>query len=373
MKVANRIVFSMIILIAVLLIGGGIFLWWDFLARRANDVPVAQPGATDIPQLSVMAKNLNIPWALDFLPDGSIIFTERTGTFRLIKPDGLLLAQPILTLSDVAAQGEGGLLGIALHPSFAINHYVFIYYTYSTSGTLQNHVVRYTWDGQTLVGPHIILDGIPGGGIHNGGRVKFGPDACLYVTTGETGNTSLSQNLASLGGKILRIKDDGAIPADNPFPGSPVYSYGHRNPEGLAWDSQGRLWATEHGSSAYDELNLIQPGRNYGWPLMRGDETVPGMETPVLNSGTDTWAPSGIAFYPGSLYFAGLRGQSLFRVDLADSPLILKTYFNGNFGRLREVVVGPDGMLYLLTSNRDGRGVPTSDDDQMLRINPSKL
>lgn len=296
MKVASRIVFSGIILIAVLLIGGGIFLWWDFLYRRASDLPTVPPGSTDIPQVSVMARNLNVPWALDFLPDISIIFTERTGTVRLIKPDGLLLAQPILTLSDVAAQGEGGLLGIALHPSFATNHYVYIYYTYSTSGTLQNHVVRYTWDSQKLVSPQIILDGIPGGSIHDGGRLKFGPDGYLYVTTGDAGNTSLSQNLGSLGGKILRIKDDGQIPAGNPFPDSPVYSYGHRNPEGLAWDSQGRMWATEHGSSAYDELNLIEPGKNYGWPLVRGDQTGSGMEIPELHSGTDTWAPSGMAF-----------------------------------------------------------------------------
>ncbi len=370
----RKLLIELFIAVFVLVSGAGVLLWANFLARRAIDVPVVQPGQTDIPAVSVVARNLEIPWEMAFMPDGGIIFTERPGRVRLIDANGSLMTAPILTLTDVAAIGEGGLLGLALHPGFVQNKFIYLYYTYNASaGGIKNHVMRYVWNGQTLAEPQVILDNIPAGSIHDGGRIKFGPDGCLYITTGETGITALSQDLSSLAGKILRINDDGSLPADDPFPGSPVYSYGHRNPEGLAWDNLGRLWATEHGSSAYDELNLIEPGKNYGWPDIRGDQTSAGMVTPVLNSGASTWAPSGMAYLDGNLYFGGLRGQSLFRVSLSTAPPSLTMYFNGSFGRLRDVVVGPDGMLYVLTNNRDGRGVPTAADDQILRMNPAKL
>ena len=158
-----------------------------------------------------------------------------------------------------------------------------------------------------------------------------------------------------------------------PFPGSPVYTFGHRNPQGLAWDAQGRLWATEHGSNATDELNLIEPGNNYGWPIIRGDEKTRGLEVPVIHSGGETWAPSGLAFLDGSLFFAGLRSQSLYEAVIENKTVILRRHLNKNFGRLRDVVVGPDNLLYLLTSNRDGRGIPAADDDQIIRINHEKF
>jgi glucose/arabinose dehydrogenase len=221
--------------------------------------------------------------------------------------------------------------------------------------------------------PVTIFDGIRGETIHDGGRIKFGPDGYLYITCGDSSISQLAQNLNSLNGKILRVKDDGSVPADNPFPGSPVYSYGHRNPEGLAWDNKGQLWETEHGSIAHDEVNLIKPGRNYGWPVITGSETRAGMESPVIQSGQDTWAPSGLAFYERKLYFAGLRGQSLFELTINGGTPSLKRYYNGSFGRLRDVVVGPDKLFYILTSNRDGRGYPSSDDDLIIRINPAKL
>jgi glucose/arabinose dehydrogenase len=232
--------------------------------------------------------------------------------------------------------------------------------------------VRYTKTGRELVNPEVIIDNIPGAGIHNGGRIKFGPDGMLYITTGDASNSGLAQDTGSLAGKILRLNPDGTIPLDNPF-GSPVYSFGHRNPQGLAWDDRGRLWATEHGSRATDELNLINPGENYGWPIIRGDETAPQMQEPVLHSGSDTWAPSGLAFKGGMLFFCGLRGQSLFSVSIDDAQTSLIAHLEKQYGRLRGIVVGPDGFFYITTSNRDGRGLPLADDDQVLKINPAAL
>ncbi len=234
--------------------------------------------------------------------------------------------------------------------------------------------MRFREADKTLLDKEIIIDDIPVASIHNGGRIKFGPDGLLYITTGDASVPDLAQDRDSLAGKILRLKDDGTIPSDNPFPGSPVYSLGHRNPQGLAWDARGRLWVVEHGPSATDELNSIKPGANYGWPRIRGDETAPGLESPVLHSGQETWAPSGLAYFGGSLYFAGLRGQSLYQVVIEENERVtLRRQLSGNFGRLRDVAVGPDNLFYLLTSNRDDRGVPTANDDQIIRVNPEKF
>ena len=253
------------------------------------------------------------------------------------------------------------------------NHFIYVYYTYQGDENLANRVVRFRQEDRTLLDKKLIIDNIPAASNHNGGRIKFGPDGFLYITTGDASVANLAQDRNSLAGKILRLKDDGTIPLNNPFPDSPVYSFGHRNPQGLAWDTQGRLWATEHGSSATDELNLIEPGNNYGWPIIRGDEEAPGLESPVIHSGRETWAPSGLAFLDGSLFFAGLRGQSLYQAVIENQTVILSRHLNKSFGRLRDVVIGQDNLLYLLTSNRDGRGVPIANDDQSIRINPEKL
>ncbi len=356
------------LVLVALLIAGGLF-WWYYLGRRA--IPPPAGNNDNMPLASTVAEELEIPWEMAFLPDGSIILTERPGRVRIIDASGKLQDEPLLTVSDVAAVGEGGLLGLALHPNFTTNGWVYLYYTYQSGGGLANRVVRYTMQGQSLTSQTIIIDGIPGGNIHNGGRIKFGPDGLLYIGTGETGIDTLAQDLNSLAGKILRLKDDGSIPTNNPFPNSAVYSYGHRNPQGLAWDNFGQLWETEHNSSAFDELNIIEAGRNYGWPEVRGETTAPGMVGPKLHSGNDTWAPSGLSFFNGSLYFSGLRGQSLFKYDLQTGQLT--RYLNGTFGRLRDVVVGPDNLLYLITNNRDGRGIPLPGDDRLIRINPAKL
>ncbi len=346
----------------------------------ASPIPAAtataSPSAThgqDVPLALNVAINLDVPWALDFLPDGSMIFTERAGRIRLIDAERALVPAPLLTLDDVAVVGEGGLLGLAVHPRFVVNGFLYVYYTYRQGNGVANRVVRFRKQGAELTDRKTIIEGIPGGVIHDGGRLKFGFDGMLYVTTGDSGVGNLAQDRDSLAGKILRLKDDGTIPVDNPFAGSPVYSYGHRNPQGLAWDSQGRLWEAEHGQSATDELNLIEPGKNYGWPVIRGDEKAPGMESPVVHSGATTWAPSGLAFFDGSLFFCGLRGQSLFEVRLGGQPVTVLGHLRNQFGRLRDVVAGPDGLIYVLTNNRDGRGTLGAGDDRIIRINPEKF
>ena len=353
----------------------------DFFVNRQDGIPRIEPPVSqgpenksmeDAPLAASVAEKLDVPWALDFLPGGSIIFTERAGRIRLIDTGEGLLPDPLLTIDEVANIGEGGLLGIAVHPGYTGNRFIYVYYTYRTGTGFANKVVRFRMQDRSLLDEKLIIDGIPGASIHNGGRIKFGPDGLLYITTGDASISNSAQDKNSLAGKTLRLNDDGTIPGSNPFPGSPVYSFGHRNPQGLAWDDGGRLFATEHGSQAYDELNLIEPGKNYGWPTIRGDEKAQGLVAPVLHSATDTWAPSGIAYHNGSLFFAGLRGQGLFEVIIDDEPTF-RRHLSRTFGRLRDVVVGPDNYLYILTSNRDGRGGAAEEDDRMITINPEKL
>lgn len=317
--------------------------------------------------VSEVATGLEVPWALAFLPDGGILVTERGGRVRIINNEGRLQEKPIANLPQVKQTGESGLHGIAIHPDFEKTHYVYVYYTYSAGGEIGlNRVSRFVFDGASLTDVKIVVDKIPGAIFHDGGRIKFGPDGALYITTGDALNPSLAQDKNSLAGKILRIKDPSTSSGQ-----VEVVSYGHRNPQGISWDKDGRLWETEHGQSATDEVNLIEQGKNYGWPIIRGDEQRGGMENPILQSGIDTWAPAGMAYYNGSLYFAGLRGQALYQINT--ETLQLKEHFKRQFGRIRDVVLGPDNMLYITTSNRDGRGSPSPDDDKILRINPEKL
>ncbi len=360
---------KVLVVVAILALAAAI-TWVVSVSDRAN--PQVGVSSQEEGSLIALAEGLQIPWALAFLPGGDIILTERPGRVRLVDASEGLRGEPLLDLPQVQHRGEGGLLGIVLHPSFPDPAYVYFYYTYDGPGGTANRVSRFPWDDFTATGEEVLLENIPGGRIHNGGRIGFGPDGLMYVTTGDSGTASLAQDLDSLAGKILRLTPDGGVPDDNPFQGSPVYSFGHRNPQGLAWDDDGRLWATEHGSSATDELNLIRPGRNYGWPEIRGDETAQDMETPVLNSGSDTWAPSGMACMDGSLYFAGLRGSSLYEVELDGEPSLTR-HLAGEFGRLRAVATGPDGNLFILTSNRDGRGTFVPEDDRLVRIDPDAL
>jgi glucose/arabinose dehydrogenase len=337
-------------------------------------------GQTDV---QVVAERLETPWAIAFAPDRRIFITERPGRIRIVK-DGQLQKEPWLQI-EVYEAGEAGLMGLALDPEFERNRFVYIAHSYRNSaGQTKNRLVRLREVSGKATIDKVLSDDARGARNHNGARVKFGPDGKLYWTMGDAQDAGLAQKLSSLNGKVLRINPDGTLPPDNPFKDSPVYSLGHRNPQGLAWQpGTGRLYATEHGPSGFqgccrDELNLIEPGSNYGWPVITGDETREKMAAPVLHSGRgETWAPGGAAFvtggpWAGSLVFTGLRGQALYRVvpDKNDprKTAAFERHFVREFGRLRDVVEGPDGALYVLTSNRDGRGRPAPEDDRVLRI-----
>ena len=309
----------------------------------------------------VIAENLNIPWELVFLPSGDILITERRG--RVIN----ISTGKSYEIEGVNHTGEGGLLGMALHPNFSENNYLYLYFTTSED----NRIERYRLVGDELIKDKLIFSGIPLDRFHNGGRLAFGPDGYLYVTTGDALDTPLAQNLDSLAGKILRLDAEGSIPKSNPSK-TAVYSYGHRNPQGITWDNQGRLWATEHGPTSLDEINLIEAGKNYGWPDISGDEIAEGKEAPFLHSGYGyTWAPSGLAYWDNSLFFAGLRGQAIYEVKLNEpAGENLFMHFAEDFGRIRNIRLGPDNMFYILTNNTDGRGTPRAGDDKLIKINP---
>ncbi|MDZ4256982.1 MAG: PQQ-dependent sugar dehydrogenase, partial [archaeon] len=321
----------------------------------------------DNQNIETIAEGLTIPWEVTFLPNGEWLATERPG--RLWRSGG---DNSPITIEGVHYSGEGGLLGMALHPQFQTNGWIYLYYTSQNDGLIENQVSRYVFDGQQnrLTNAKTILGGIPGSANHHGGRIAFGPDGYLYITTGDAQQSETAQDITSLAGKILRVDENGNIPSDNPF-GNQVYSFGHRNPQGLTWDAEGQLWSTEHGrsglASGFDELNQIESGNNYGWPAIQGDETGEGFRNPIIHSGaTDTWAPAGMAFHQGKIYFAGLRGEALYEYDLVTHEL--KIHFKHRFGRLRAVVAQADA-LYLSTSNLDGRGIPRVGDDRIIRIN----
>ncbi len=361
-----------------------------------HEIPVSFAQVIDYPDLGVrvetVADNLKVPWSIDWLSDDIMIITERGGTLYVLKSENDRF--PILSL-DVQG-GEGGLLGVAVDPDFEVNSYIYIYYTYGDLFSLYNKVVRYQYDDSddtiVLSNVHTVIDKIPGSSFHDGGRIQFGPDGMLYVATGDAGNPDLSQDVNSLAGKILRINSDGSIPDDNPWEDSPVYSMGHRNPQGMDWTSDGIMIITEHGPSGWvgtghDEINVIKPGKNYGWPYVIGDKAVTDTDInvyqdPLFHTGYETWAPSGSEFYESNeipewhnkYFVASLRGQSLWMLDIvSNDTLSVKSstaLFSNEFGRLRDVQTGPDGYLYVLTSNQDGRGVPKLADDKIFRIVP---
>jgi glucose/arabinose dehydrogenase len=310
----------------------------------------------------VVASGLEAPWGLAFLPDGGALVSERdSGRVLRVAPGAE--AREVAVVPGVVAGGEGGLLGLAVSPSFARDQLVYAYF--SAEG--DNRIVRFRLGDEQL---EVLLAGIPRAGIHNGGRIAFGPDGMLYAGTGDAAERSTAQDLGSLGGKILRLRPDGGIPDDNPVPGSPVWSLGHRNVQGLAWDGQGRLFATEFGQHRLDELNLIERGGNYGWPEVEGTGGGGRFRDPVVTWETSEASPSGAAIAGDTLYAAALRGERLWSVPLdgrggAGRPQAL---LEGAYGRLRHAAVAPDGALWVLTSNRDGRGDPGPDDDRVLRF-----
>lgn len=331
-----------------------------------------EAAAPSQPVVEVVATELDIPWDIAFLPDGTALVTERSGSVVHLE------SGRTFPISGIAHVGEAGLLGIALHPDFAENTFVYLYETTDRGDALENRVIRYTYTGDELVFDRVIYSGIPGARYHDGGRIAFGPDRMLYITVGDADDAARAQDPDTLHGTILRLNDDGTVPEDNPF-GTSVYSYGHRNPQGLAWDAAGRLWSTEHGRSGVrsglDEINLIVPGGNYGWPQSEGDTVLPGTIAPALHSTADvTWAPASAHYHNGSLFFGGLRGETLYEAVLDGEEVVaLREHIVGEFGRIRTVQIGPDGFLYITTSNRDGRGSPAAEDDRIIRIDPASL
>jgi glucose/arabinose dehydrogenase len=366
---SSKIILSLAVVILAALL---IFIYKPNLLSNAppaadNDSNTDENGSETV---EVVAQDLLIPWDIAFLPDGTMLVTQRDG--KLLKVD--TETHVIQQIDDVVHNSEGGLLGLAIHPDFDRNHYIYIYLTARSGDDIINRVERYIFENDSISERRIIVDSIEASSVHDGGRIRFGPDGYLYITTGDAGQEDNSQDKLSLNGKILRVTDEGDIPQDNPYK-SPVYSYGHRNPQGLAWDSQNRLWSTEHGpsgsESGFDEVNLIQSGDNYGWPIIRGSERQNDMIIPIMHSGAnDTWAPAGAAILNDTLYFTGLRGEALYSTSIHTNGTLgeLVTHFKGEYGRLRAVTVGPDGHLYISTSNLDGRGTPPAGGDKILRI-----
>ena len=324
-------------------------------------------------EVSTLATDLEVPWSFAFLPDGDALVTERdSGRLLRVSPSGD--AKELQTLPE-GGSGEGGLLGVAVSPDYREDRYVYAYYTTEED----NRVVRFRIGEK----PEPILTGIPVNSYHDGGRIEFGPDGMLYISTGDAGDSSNSQNRNSLGGKILRIEPDGSIPTDNPFPGNPVYSYGHRNVEGLAWDAEGQLYASEFGENTWDEVNRIEAGNNYGWPEVEGEGgEARGYTDPITVWPTSEASPSGAEIlvggamprWEGDLFVTALRGQRLWRLELDDRGEVTgrEKLLDGEVGRVRDVVQAPDGSLWVSTSNRDSYGSPVSDqDDRILRLAPA--
>jgi len=344
-------------------------------------------------------QGLEVPWSLVFLPDGRALVSERPGRIRLIR-DGVLQEEPYAVLAaveggkgligfilELAVGGEGGLMGLALHPDFPEEPYLYAMHTYRGPDGVKNRVIRLEDRGDHGRFDKVIIENIPGGLNHNGGRIAFGPDGMLYVTTGETFEAQLAADLNSLGGKILRLTPEGKVPEDNPFPDSPVYSFGHRNPQGLAWHPEtGQLFASEHGPSgefglrAHDEINMIRPGGNYGWPNVVGAPGLKPYADPLVVWKETAVPPAGMAFYDGDLFVAVLGRGALIRISLAQlgpgyrveriERWFAQAPHETRLGRIRDVVAAPDGRLYFLTSNRDGRGSPRPGDDKIYRLEP---
>ena len=341
-------------------------------------------------RVEVVASGLQVPWGFAWLPNGDLLFTERPGRVRMIEK-GTLRRDPVFVVPDVEPSSESGLMDISVHPNFGANNFVYLAYAYNKDGK-RDKVVRYKFDGRTLIEPKIIIEDMPSAPNHAGMRARFGPDGKLYITVGDSTDWNLAQKNDSLGGKTLRLNDDGTVPTDNPFVGragyrAEVFSTGHRNAQGLAWQpGSGLMFQTEHGPSGFegrgggaDEVNIVERGKNYGWPTIWGKRTQSGLEPPLLEY-SPACAPASAMFYTGdklpefkgNFFFGCLRGTRLIRVILDGRRVVRQeNLLEGTYGRIREVGTSPDGYIYFSTSNRDGRGSPASDDDRIMRIVPA--
>ena len=334
-------------------------------SSEASTATPAPPTSRSPKVIGTVARNLEVPWGIAFLPDGTALVTERDSG-RVFQVGGGKVTG-VGRIEQAEPEGEAGLLGVAVSPSYAEDKRVFFYATTESD----NRVFRTTFDNGQLGTLRPILTGIPKAGNHDGGRMIFGPDGMLYVSTGEAGQPDLAQDRSSLGGKILRITPDGDPAPGNPDQSSPVWTWGHRNVQGLAFDGDGNLWASEFGQNTFDELNLIEKGRNYGWPMVEGMGDEAGLQNPQVTWSTDESSPSGLAFVGGRLWLGALRGERLWRVNVDGKKASgEKGFFVGKYGRVRTVVPAPDGNLWVTTSNRDGRGDPADEDDRILLVRP---
>ncbi|MEV0305674.1 PQQ-dependent sugar dehydrogenase [Streptomyces prasinus] len=338
---------------------------------RAEEAP---PAKGSVKVLRTVAADLRSPWGLAPLADGDLLVSSRDeATISRVDAETGETSE-LGEVPGVSPAGEGGLLGIALSPEYASDRMIYAYFTSASD----NRVVRMIYnekkpEGERLGAPDTVFRGIPKGVVHNGGRIAFGPDRMLYVGTGESGDTGLSQDEKSLGGKILRLTPEGEPAPGNPLPDSAVYSLGHRNVQGLAWDSKQRLFASEFGQNTWDELNAIEPGANYGWPEAEGASDDDGFRSPIAQWSTDEASPSGIAYAQGSVWMAGLRGERLWRIPLkgTEASADPQAFLEGEYGRLRTVAAAGGDKLWLVTSNTDGRGDPGAEDDRILEVRVS--
>lgn len=388
------LVLSLIIILGVF----GLFKVKNYLAIGVIDSTIDQPldsqNDSYVPaqgevklKVESFAENLFVPWSIVFTSNDRLLVTERNGALRVVE-NGKLLSKPLLEFSEVLGKGEEGLMGLEIDPQYAENKYLYVCYAQAVGGNFEDKVVRLKDNGDSATIDKVLLGGIPAATNHAGCKVKFGPDGKLYITTGDATNKELAQDMKSLGGKILRMNADGSIPTDNPFPNSYIYTFGHRNPQGIAWQPvTNQLFETEHGPSVFDgpaggdEVNSITAGQNYGWPVVHHKQHKDGMVDPLLEF-TPAIAPSGAMFYTGDVFpqlknnffFALLKGQGIMRVEFStdDPSKVTRTSQlpEVKVGRVREVIQGPDGFIYFTTSNTDGRGTKKSGDDHIYRIVP---
>ena len=357
--------------------------------RGAGEIEKSSASETSF-RVETVVGNLQVPWAIVWTPDGRMLFTERVGRVRVFE-NGTLRSQPLFIVPDVEPSGESGLMDISLHPQFASNHFVYLTYAYKGEHA-RVRVMRYRETTAGLVEPKVIIEDLPAAQFHAGCRARFGPDGKLYITTGDATQRELAQRLDSLAGKTLRLNDDGTPAADNPFAGRKdarpeIWTYGNRNSQGIDWQpGTNLLFETEHGPSGFDgpgggdEVNILEPGKNYGWPVIHHRQTHEGMESPLLEY-TPACAPASAMFYrgrafsqfAGNFFFGCLRGERIIRVVLDGRRVVSQeNLLEKKYGRIREMAQGPDGFIYFSTSNRDGRGTPASDDDRIMRLVPMK-
>lgn len=338
-------------------------------------------------RVETVVGGLEVPWSIVWAPDGRMIFTERPGRVRVFE-NGALRQKPLFVVADVEETGETGLMSVALHPQFSTNRFIYLSYGYGSGGS-RVRVVRYREAAEGLVDQKVIIEDIPAAQFHAGCRIRFGPDGKLYITTGDATRRELAQRLDSVAGKTLRLNDDGTVPQDNPFVGQQnarpeIWSVGHRNAQGMDWQPGSNLmFQTEHGPSGFDgpgggdEVNIVEKGKNYGWPTIHHTQTRAGLESPLLEY-TPPCAPAsgmfysgaGFAGFKGNFFFGCLRGERLIRVALDGRRVLDQEGIVKEYGRIRDVAEGPDGAIYFSTSNRDGRGEPASDDDRIMRLVP---